>query len=225
MTLAAVLFDMDGTLIDSEPMHSEATDTVLKAVGCVAPPEIGGLMTGMSGFDCHALLVERAGLALSFDDYVAAKYAAFLKTASSLRLRPGAAAVLQGLERQGIAFAIVSNSDRMLMDASLAAVGLARPGLITVSRNDVRDGKPHAEPYLRAAYLLGVDPAHCAVVEDSLPGAAAGLAAGMAVIGWPEPHRGDLAFPAGTTLAAPHDLLSTLDALIADRAAELAFRP
>jgi HAD superfamily hydrolase (TIGR01509 family) len=215
MTIRAVLFDMDGTLIDSEAMHCDATEAVLRREGLSAPTGIAHVMTGMSGFDCHALLVKEAGLALAYEDYVAAKYAAFLETAPKLALRPGAIAVLRALEREAVPFAIVSNSDRMLMDASLAAVGLVRPGLVTVSRNDVREGKPAPEPYLRGAYLLGVEPGECAVVEDSIPGAIAGLAAGMRVIGWPEPHRRDIVFPEGTALSDPHDLLSTLTVLLA----------
>ena len=109
---------------------------------------------------------------------------------------------------------MVSNSDRMLVDASLAVAGIARPDMITVTRNDVRNGKPDAEPYLRAAWLLGVAPHECLVVEDSTPGAQAGLAAGMLVVGWPEPHRQDLLFPAGVHTLAGSDLAGFLQQFI-----------
>lgn len=85
---------------------------------------------------------------------------------------------------------------------------------LIVSRNDVREGKPSAEPYLRGAYLLGVEPSQCIVVEDSVPGAHSGLAAGMTVIGWPEPHRTDLIFPNGVLIADPENLLSSLQPLL-----------
>ena len=81
---------------------------------------------------------------------------------------------------------MVSNSDRLIVDANLRAVGLQYPGMKTVSRNDVREGKPSPEPFLRAAWLAGVDPAKSAVMEDSFTGACAGLAAGMRTIFWPE---------------------------------------
>jgi len=74
----------------------------------------------------------------------------------------------------------------MIVDANLRMVGLFYPGMKTISRNDVRYGKPHAEPFLRAAYLAEVDPAHAVTVDDSWPGAMAGLAAGMKTIFWPE---------------------------------------
>ncbi|MNE43794.1 putative phosphatase [compost metagenome] len=78
----------------------------------------------------------------------------------------------------------------------------------------MREGKPAAEPYLRGAYLLGIEPSQCIVVEDSVPGALAGLAAGMTVIGWPEPHRTDLIFPNGVVTANPDNLLSSLQPLL-----------
>jgi HAD superfamily hydrolase (TIGR01509 family) len=215
MTTRAVLFDMDGTLVDSEPTHFAAMVEVLQNHGHAVPEGLSQEITGMAAEACHALLRDRLGLALSFTDYAIAKYTVYLEMAASLSWRPSADAALNALKCEGIPHAIVSNSDRTLVDANLRAIGLQRPGLVSVTRNDVRNGKPHAEPYLRAAYLLGLDPADCIVVEDSVPGAVAGLAAGMTVIAWPEPRREDLVFPLGAVLADPHDLMPTLSACLA----------
>jgi HAD superfamily hydrolase (TIGR01509 family) len=213
MTIEAILFDMDGTLVDSEGLHFAATVSVLSAAGISATADLARGMTGLSGRDCHALLRQTLGYDAGFEDYNAAKHDAYLKGAPSLQRRAGVDAVLAHVAEEGLSFAIVSNSDRLIVDANLRAVGLARAGAITVSRNDVREGKPSPEPFLRAAFLLGVSPDQCLVVEDSLPGAIAAHAAGMQVIGWPEPHRPDLRFPEGTHLAPPQDLLPTLKAL------------
>jgi len=214
MNARAILFDMDGTLVDSERLHYDSMSAVVTAAGGVMSDEIAAAITGMSGAECHALLRRAAGFTPGVDEYIAAKYRLYLEAASSLLMRPGATEVLAFLTSRSIPFAIVSNSDRILMDANLNAVGLQRPGLITVARNDVRHGKPSAEPYLRAAYLLGIDSADCVVVEDSIPGAIAGHAAGMRVVGWPEPHRRDIAFPEETILADPLDLVTTLASLL-----------
>src|SRR5690606_2648844 len=74
----------------------------------------------------------------------------------------------------------------MVVDANLRAVDLVYPGLHTVSRNDVRQGKPHPEPFLRAAWLAGVEPRDAVAIDDSWTGAQAALAAGMKTIFWPE---------------------------------------
>ncbi len=210
MTKSAVLFDMDGTLVDSEPLHHATFIEAVLALGGEIPDGFAARLTGKTIADCHEALRRETGFAADLDALVAAKYAAYIRGAAALKLRPGAAAVLDFLDRAGVAYAIVSNSDRMLADANLRAVGLQRPGLVSVTRNDVREGKPAAEPYLRGGWLLGAAPEDCLVVEDSAPGALAGLAAGMTVVAWPEPHRADAPFPAGVEMAAPDDLLSAL---------------
>ena len=214
MSSHAVLFDMDGTLVDSEPLHYETLLEAIAAFSGTVPDDFENRVTGTTIADCHAMLRNETGFTANLDAFVKAKYAAYVDGAIRLKLRPGAAEVLAYLEKAGVPYAIVSNSDRMLVDANLRAVGLQRPDFISVSRNDVREGKPAAEPYLRGAYLLGVEPSQCIVVEDSVPGARAGLAANMTVIGWPEPHRTDLTFPDGVVIADPEDLLSSLQSLL-----------
>lgn len=222
MTISAVLFDMDGTLVDSEPTHYDALVEVVAQQGRSVPAGFAEQITGLSIADCHAALVGSVSLALTLQDFVEAKHQAYLELAAGLKRRAGVDAALHLLVRHDIPTAIVSNSDRMIADANLRATGLSRPGLVSVTRNDVRTGKPDPEPYLRAAHLLGVRPEECLVVEDSPVGAQAGLSAGMRVIAWPEPHRGDLVFPAGCLVCDPLDLTSTLAGLLSPRTIEIA---
>jgi beta-phosphoglucomutase-like phosphatase (HAD superfamily) len=218
MTISAVLFDMDGTLVDSEPTHYDALVEAVVRHGQSVPDGLAERITGMSIADCHAALVESINLAMTLDDFIVAKHGAYLALAPGLKRRAGVDAALDLLARHDMPYAIVSNSDRMIADANLRATGLSRPGLVTVTRNDVRQGKPDPEPYLRAALLLGVRTENCLVIEDSPVGAQAGLAAGMQVIAWPEPHREDLVFPAACLIAHPFDLTAALGRLQMSRA-------
>jgi HAD superfamily hydrolase (TIGR01509 family) len=210
MIRKAVLFDMDGTLVDSEPLHFSALVQAVEAMGYTVPEGFADRTTGMTGAECHALLQQTIGLTETFEGYLDAKYRCYLDAAHTLRRRHGVDAVLALLGETGTPYAIVSNSERIIVDANLKATGLAQPGLITISRDDVQRGKPHPDPYLAAAERLGVSPAQCIVVEDSILGAASGLAAGMTVIGWSEAHRTDFVFPPDTVVADPHDLASSL---------------
>jgi HAD superfamily hydrolase (TIGR01509 family) len=132
------------------------------------------------------MMRDEFGLRLPFDDWIRRKYSHYLKHAPGLKPRPGALEIFRDLQRMGVVQAVVSNSDRLVVDANLRAIGIVEPAMKSVSRNDVRDGKPEAEPYLRAAWLTGIDPADTVVMEDSHTGSRAGLAAGMRTIFWPE---------------------------------------
>ncbi len=182
----AVFWDMDGTLVDSEPLHAAALAAAMRSEGLVPPADLHERALGQTAAHIYAMMREEFGLDLPFPDWIERKYSHYLADLSGLRPRPGAIEIFRELKERGVAQAVVSNSDRMVVDANLAAVGLVYPGMRTVSRNDVREGKPHAEPFLRAAWLVGVDPTEAAVVEDSFIGATAGLRAGMTAIFWPE---------------------------------------
>jgi len=197
MTPQAVFWDMDGTLVDSEPLHDAALSAAMRRVGLTPPDDLHQRVLGQSAAHVYAMMRDEFGLDMPFDAWIALKYDYYLDNVSGLKPRPGAVEVYHELRVGGVAQAVVSNSDRLVVDANLRTVGLAHAGMKTVSRNDVRNGKPHAEPFLRAAWLAGVDPGRAVVVEDSFTGALAGLAAGMRTLYWPErPMPG----PAGAVL-------------------------
>lgn len=186
MTPKAVFWDMDGTLVDSEPLHEAALIAALHSVGIVPPADLHERVLGIAAWPVYEMLRDEFGLDLPFDDWIVRKYDNYLPMAQTLTPRRGAIEIFNELRAVGVPQAVVSNSDRLIVDANLRAVGLVYPGMKTVSRNDVREGKPHAEPFLRAAWLADVDPAEAVAVDDSVTGATAGLAAGMKTIFWPE---------------------------------------
>ena len=186
MTPKAVFWDMDGTLVDSEPLHEAALAAALRSVGVTPPTDLHERVLGVAAWPVYEMLRDEFGLSLPFDDWIVRKYDHYLPMAETLKPRPGAIEVFNALRTLGVEQAVVSNSDRVIVDANLSAVGLIYPGMRTISRNDVIDGKPHPEPFLRAAYLAGVDPKDAFAVDDSVTGATSGLAAGMKTIFWPE---------------------------------------
>lgn len=190
----AILWDMDGTLVDSEPLHEAALLQALDDIGITPPDDFHQRIVGQDAREVHAWCRRHLGLDLGLQDWLRRKYRTYFHAAAELQPRDGAVTMFHRLRDEGYAQAIVSNSDRMVVDANLKAVGLTDPGLITVSRNDVRTGKPGPEPYLRAAWLLGAEPEHALVIEDSITGARSGLAAGMRTMFWPE---NDLDTPEG----------------------------
>ena len=190
----AVFWDMDGTLTDSEPLHDAALAAALTSLGVTPPSDLHERVLGVSAWPVYEMLRDENGLDLPFSDWIALKYEHYLPLVPSLKPRPGALEIFHELRARGVTQAVVSNSDRLIVDANLRAVGLSYPGMRTISRNDVREGKPHPEPFLRAAWLAGVDPGEVIAVDDSRTGATAGLAAGMKTIFWPEKP---MAGPAG----------------------------
>ncbi|MBL8584292.1 MAG: HAD family phosphatase [Rhizobiaceae bacterium] len=195
----AVYWDMDGTLIDSEPLHDRALIAAMESVGITPPADLHERVLGVAAYPVYLMMREEFGVTLPFKEWIRRKYDYYLDHVGELEPRPGAIEIFRDLDAAGVAQAVVSNSDRMVVDANLRTVGLAAGGMKTVSRNDVLAGKPDPEPFLRAAYLMGIDPADSFVVEDSWTGASAGLAAGMCTIFWPEaPMEG----PKGTLVAA-----------------------
>ena len=202
MTPKAVYWDMDGTLIDSEPLHDESLSMALRSLGIEPPPDLHERVLGVAAVPVYEMMRAEFGLTLPFDAWIARKYAHYLEEAPKLKPRPGAMEIFRDLKARGVVQGIVSNSDRLVVDANMRALGLHEAGMRTITRNDVRNGKPDPEPYLRAAWLTGIDPAQSAVMEDSWPGACSGIAAGMPTVYWPErPQEG----PPGALVAQSAD--------------------
>ena len=186
----AIFWDMDGTLLDSEPLHEAALVAALEAMGIVAPPEFHSLVVGRDARAIHGWCAEHLGLTLALEPWLRLKYRTYFASLDRLQPREGAVELFHEMRAAGATQAVVSNSDRLVVAANLDAAGLSAPAQLTVSRNDVRRGKPDPEPYLRAAWLTGAEPARCIAVEDSVTGARAGVAAGMRTLFWPQSEQG-----------------------------------
>ncbi|HKT96623.1 MAG TPA: HAD family phosphatase [Paraburkholderia sp.] len=209
----AVLWDMDGTLALSEPLHMHTLIAALAHHGVQAGDELHPLMFGRTGRDVYRICRERFGIEADFDTWSALRAAHYVAEAPQLEARPGALELWRAAHAAGLRQAIVSNAGRMLLEANLNALGLQSPERVSVSANDVRRGKPDPEAYLRAAYLLDIAPAEAIAIEDSPTGARAALAAGMRVLGWPDAGASEIntSFPPGTQIVrSAHEIAAAL---------------
>ncbi|MGC4941444.1 HAD family hydrolase [Kribbella sp. DT2] len=187
MTLRAVLWDMDGTLVDSEPVWARVQIDLLARLGAVWTEEDCVTLVGSDLRDAVLVWMERIPEGAITAEELATRM--FTQVVESLRqevvFRPGALELLQACVKEDIPCALVSASYRVMIDAVL---GHFPDNLFAtiVAGDEVVHGKPHPEPYLTAAKTLGVDPADCVVVEDSPGGTEAGTAAGMFVVAVPQ---------------------------------------
>lgn len=190
--LGAVLFDMDGLLVDSEPLWFEVEGAVMARLGGEWHPEdqqvlLGGSLPRSVGYILGKAAASRPPGQPAADPAEVARWLldgmTELMRSRGLPLRPGAGELLAEVAGAGLPYALVTSSQRQIMSAALAVTGLRFP--VTVCGEDVSRTKPDPQPYLRAAVLLGAEPEGCVVLEDSPSGIASGLAAGCAVIAVP----------------------------------------
>ncbi|NNG19133.1 HAD family phosphatase [Naumannella sp. ID2617S] len=181
---AAVLWDFDGTLVDSEPIWMRVEFQLVGEWGGSWSDELAYQMVGNDLRETSRHLIEASGRPdLTIDEVTAelvGRVAQELRTGPMLELRPGVAALLDELAEVDVPCALVSASYREVLDAVLTRLP-ANPFRLVVAGDDVTHGKPHPEPYLAACARLGVRPEECVVLEDSITGAASGNAAGAVV--------------------------------------------
>ncbi len=182
LILDAILWDMDGTLIDSEPLHEWSYMEGLREIGLEPPADLHAAILGRSEDACYAYLVEALAMPLSPEAWKDLRYGLYLTHISRATPMPAAAALWSAFNAYGVPQAIVSNSDRVIVDANIHGLGLDPAAVVSVARDDVPNGKPAPDPYRKAAEILGVAPARAVAVEDTSTGIASALAAGTAIV-------------------------------------------
>jgi HAD superfamily hydrolase (TIGR01509 family) len=185
--IEAVLLDMDGTLLDTEPSYVTALTAALDAFGYPDATAACHALIGIPGAECEALLRARYGEDFPFTDIIEAF--AFRSDAifrSGLQLKPGTTELLDALHAAGCPFAIVTSTSRRTAERHLTFGGIRARFDTLVTCDDVARGKPNPDIYLLAAAKLGVRPQACVAIEDSNPGIAAAHAAGTIAIMVPD---------------------------------------
>lgn len=183
----AVIFDMDGLLVDTERVYADALLRACTAVGHTMTDAFVHSMIGVAGKECVAMIEAHYGpsfpmqiFSAEYDRLVAARLE------QGVPLRPGASELVLLLRERGIPRAIASSSRGVTIERYMRAVGLYDDFAVIVGREDVAMPKPAPDPFLAAARGLGIAPADCLVLEDSYHGIAAAHAAGTMPIMVPD---------------------------------------
>ncbi|MBZ0281823.1 MAG: HAD family phosphatase [Anaerolineae bacterium] len=196
MTFKAIIFDMDGLLVDSEPVWEEAENSVLASYGKTHTPDGRQQLIGLRMDEfldkMRAIYGIQASAEALYDD-VLERMLALIPT--RVRPQPGAAEMLHYVANSGFPAAIASSSPSLIIEAVVKSQGWADLLPVRCSAQTVARGKPAPDVYLKAADVLGISPEHCLALEDSPNGARAAVAAGMTCYAVPDPsHSGPEAF-------------------------------
>ncbi|TGP50632.1 HAD family phosphatase [bacterium M00.F.Ca.ET.230.01.1.1] len=179
VTIRAIAWDIDGTLVDSEPLHHEALVTVCQRWQVDLSDVPNDRFNGVHMPDIWLALAERMPLTLTeqmWNDTIIDYYAA---KCSTLEPTPGAIEAMYYFDERGIRQVCVSNSGRAIVDANIRALGIQERLVFSISLDDVRHGKPDPEPYATACARLDLRPRQVLAVEDSLAGLRSARAAGL----------------------------------------------
>lgn len=180
---AAVLWDMDGTLIDSEPYWMKSEGAFARANNSSWTEQDGLSLVGMSLYDSSKIIKEKVGSDLEPEQIIEKltdEVTAQLR--NEILWRPGAKDLLILLRKNKVKTALVTMSMHRMAKEVVDAIGFDAFDVI-VAGDDVVHGKPHPEPYLKAAELLGVRPEECVAFEDSISGIRSAEAAGTKAVG------------------------------------------
>ncbi|MEM9415432.1 MAG: beta-phosphoglucomutase family hydrolase [Planctomycetota bacterium] len=177
----ALIFDLDGTLADTMPVHFIVWQEVLSPHGLAFPEDRFYRCGGMPTWRIVEMLAAEQGKSVDVEQVVKAKYDGFFAHVDDVQ--PIDAVMAVALEHHGsMPLAVATGGKRAAADRTLAAIQATHLFDAVVTADDVAQHKPHPETFLRAAELLGVDPTRCRAYEDADPGIEAARAAGMAVV-------------------------------------------
>jgi len=175
----AVLFDMDGLLLDTEAVYIVALQAAARTLGREMPLDFCHSMIGVPGRECNVMIQEFYGDGFHIDEF-RQQYSGHARRLLETRIppKPGVVELLDFLAGRGLPLAVATSAGRRTAEHHLGRAGLLDRFSAVATRDDVERPKPHPDVYLEAARRLGVAPARCVAFEDSSVGLAAAHAAG-----------------------------------------------
>ncbi|MFF5079022.1 HAD family hydrolase [Actinoplanes sp. NPDC000266] len=217
MTISAVIFDLDGVIIDTEEVWEDVRRSYVASYGKSFLPDSQDRMMGMSTGEWSTHLADEVGVPRTPSEVASDVLGQMaVRYKSDLPLIPGAVEVVKRLG-ESFTLGLASSSARVLIDQVLATAGLTGAFKVAMSTEEVPRGKPAPDVYLAVAGKLGVAPENCAAIEDSSNGLRSAAAAGMAVIAVPH----GVYPPAADALAGAALVIDRLPDLTAEAVAAL----
>ena len=203
----AVIFDMDGLMLDTEPLAARAWIDAAQGLGIPFDAAVNPRLIGRNFPDCRTIICEHHGTGYPVDLLMRAWHGAYdaIVEREGLAFKPGLLELLAWLEAAAIPKAVATSTRRSRAESKLARTGLLPRFAALVGGDEVPRGKPAPDIFVEAAARLAVAPAACMVLEDSEPGMRAALAAGATPVMVP-----DLLPPTPALLAAGPLVLATL---------------
>jgi beta-phosphoglucomutase family hydrolase len=192
--IQTVIFDLDGVIIDSEPVHFKLERQMLDELKVDISSEEHNSYVGMSSENMWTTIVNKHDLSYQPAELVKKKHSLYLDhliNEQNLHPIPGVAELIKELYQNNFKLIIASSSPLEVIDAVLKKFDLSNYFIATISGTQLTHSKPHPEIFLRAATLADSEPEECVVIEDSQNGVTAAKAAGMKCIGFANPNSGN----------------------------------
>ena len=186
----AVIFDMDGVLVDSEPAYWKAEEELAREYDKEVSVETLLKMMGRPAIESMKIFANDLGLKDSPDILYKKRDEKYIKIIETeLKPMDGVIEVLKGLKSNGLKTAVATAACKELLNIQLSKIGILNNFDFLLSGNDIKDGKPHPEIYLKTVSLFGLKPDECVVVEDSPSGIEAGIKAGCFTVAFPNKYQ------------------------------------
>ncbi|MCP5097905.1 MAG: HAD family phosphatase [Chloroflexi bacterium] len=214
--LTAIIFDMDGLMVDSEPLSHQAWNDYLRPFGHHINDQLVQRMIGLRADVSGKLIRDTFQLTASVEEINAQKAAIYAQIrAQGVPAMPGLMPLHTAIAKRNIPWAIATSSPRHHAEEILHQLQLTPTNGTIACGNEVINGKPAPDIYLLAAKRLGIAPTQCLALEDSGPGSEAAVAAGMLTIAIPNSHTQHANFShVDYRFNSLHDVLNNLDTLI-----------
>lgn len=190
--LKAVIFDMDGTLVDTEPVYLAAAGDIFDELGFELTVDEYAQFTGTSLASMWSFLRQKFEITQDLDllvDETKRGYLKKIREEKGLLPMPGVVALIQSLQVDGVPLAVGTSTNRDLMQVTLDLFGLSQYFTVKVAVDDVGRSKPSPDIFLKAAELLNVEPESCLVFEDSFHGSLAAKRAEMKCVGYTQNNK------------------------------------